>query len=194
MSTFYWSDFGCQILSRRRAFPFEQSCLEQYCLHDIEDRLRVLRGTTVPSAWKAAMLPDSPADASATLICGSPGCGKTMLGVEFLVNGARMYSEPRVFVAFEETQAELTENAASLKFDLDQLCREGLLAIDHVRVHPNEIAETGDYALAGLFIRLKHAIEPAGAKRLVLATLEPLFSGFSNSALLRAGFGGWFNS
>ena len=134
MSTFCWSDFGCQILSPRRAFPFEQSCLEQYCLHDIEDRLRVLRGTTVPSAWKAAMLPDSPADASATLICGSPGCGKTMLGVEFLVNGARMYSEPGVFVAFEETQAELTENAASLKFDLDQLCREGLLAIDHVLI------------------------------------------------------------
>jgi replicative DNA helicase len=90
----------------------------------------------------------------ATLICGSPGCGKTMLGVEFLVNGARMYSEPGVFVAFEETQQELVANAASLKFDLDQLSRAGMLAIDHVHVDPNEIAETGDYDLEGLFIRL----------------------------------------
>jgi circadian clock protein KaiC len=122
----------------------------------------------------------------ATLICGSPGCGKTMLGVEFLVNGARMYSEPGVFVAFEETQEELATNAASLKFDLNQLSREGLLAIDHVRVDPNEIAETGDYDLEGLFIRLKHAIESVKAKRVVLDTIETLFSGFSNTALLRA--------
>src|SRR5580658_5985295 len=122
----------------------------------------------------------------ATLICGSPGCGKTMLGVEFLVNGARMYSEPGVFVAFEETQEELAANAASLKFDLDQLSREGMLAIDHVHVDPNEIAETGDYDLEGLFIRLKYAIESVGAKRVVLDTIEALFSGFSNTAILRA--------
>jgi circadian clock protein KaiC len=122
----------------------------------------------------------------ATLICGSPGCGKTMLGVEFLVDGARMYSEPGVFVAFEETQQELVANAASLKFDLDQLSRAGMLAIDHVHVDPNEIAETGDYDLEGLFIRLKHAIESIGAKRVVLDTIETLFSGFSNTALLRA--------
>ena len=104
----------------------------------------------------------------ATLITGSPGCGKTMLGVEVLVNGARMYSEPGVFVAFEETKDELVANAASLKFDLDKLAREGMLAIDHVHVDPNEIAETGDYDLEGLFIRLKYAIESIGAKRVVL--------------------------
>src|SRR3984893_5603111 len=122
----------------------------------------------------------------ATLITGSPGCGKTMLGVEFLVNGARMYSEPGVFVAFEETKDELIANAASLKFDLDKLTREGMLAIDHVHVDPNEIAETGDYDLEGLFIRLRYAIESIDAKRVVLDTIESLFSGFSNTALLRA--------
>lgn len=122
----------------------------------------------------------------ATLITGSPGCGKTMLGVEFLVNGARMYSEPGVFVAFEETKDELVANAASLKFDLDKLTREGMLAIDHVHVDPNEIDETGEYDLEGLFIRLKYAIESIGAKRVVLDTIEALFSGFSNTALLRA--------
>lgn len=122
----------------------------------------------------------------ATLICGTPGCGKTMLGVEFLVNGARKYSEPGVFVAFEETRDELTVNSASLDFDLDRLVRDGMLAIDHVHIDPNEIAETGEYDLEGLFIRLKYAIESIGAKRVVLDTIETLFSGFSNAALLRA--------
>src|ERR1700683_4220040 len=122
----------------------------------------------------------------ATLICGSPGCGKTMLGVEFLVNGAREYAEPGVFVTFEETTHELAVNAASLRFDLEQLTREGMLAIDHVHIDPNEIAETGEYDLEGLFIRLKYAIESVGAKRVVLDTIEALFSGFSNTAILRA--------
>src|SRR5580704_9265196 len=122
----------------------------------------------------------------ATLICGAAGCGKTMLAVEFLVNGVRDYGEPGVFVAFEETKDELVVNAASLDFNLDKLVRQGKLAIDHVHIDPNEIAETGDYDLEGLFIRLKHAIESVGAKRLVLDTIETLFSGFSNTALLRA--------
>jgi circadian clock protein KaiC len=122
----------------------------------------------------------------ATLICGSAGCGKTMLGIEFLVKGARDYSEPGVFVTFEETKNELVVNASSLDFDLGKLVREGKLAIDHVHVDPNEIAETGEYDLEGLFIRLKYAIESVGAKRVVLDTIETLFSGFSNTVLLRA--------
>jgi circadian clock protein KaiC len=122
----------------------------------------------------------------ATLICGGAGCGKTMLAVEFLVNGVRDYGEPGVFVAFEETRDELVVNSASLDFDLGKLVRQGKLAIDHVHIDPNEIAETGDYDLEGLFIRLKYAIESVGAKRVVLDTIETLFSGFSNTALLRA--------
>ncbi len=122
----------------------------------------------------------------ASLICGGPGCGKTLFGVEFLVNGASKYSEPGVFVAFEESQQELAANAASLKFNLDALCRDGMLAIDHVRIDPNEIAEGGEYDLEGLFIRVRHAIESVKARRIVLDTIETLFSGFSNEALLRA--------
>jgi circadian clock protein KaiC len=122
----------------------------------------------------------------ATLICGGAGCGKTMLAVEFLVNGVRDYDEPGVFVAFEETKDELVVNAASLDFNLDKLVRQGQLAIDHVHIDPNEIAETGEYDLEGLFIRLKYAIESVGAKRVVLDTIETLFSGFTNTALLRA--------
>ena len=107
-------------------------------------------------------------------------------GLEFLVNGAREYAEPGVFVTFEETTHELAVNAASLRFDLEKLAREGLLAIDHVHIDPNEIAETGEYDLEGLFTRLKYAIESVGAKRVVLDTIEALFSGFSNTAILRA--------
>ena len=109
-----------------------------------------------------------------------------MLAVEFLVNGVRDYGEPGVFVAFEETKDELVVNAASLDFDLGKLVRQGKLAIDHVHIDPNEIAETGEYDLEGLFIRLKYAIESVGAKRVVLDTIETLFSGFTNTALLRA--------
>ncbi len=122
----------------------------------------------------------------ATLICGSAGCGKTLFATEFLVNGARKYSEPGVLMAFEETSEELVVNAASLKFDLDELCRKNMLVIDHVQVDPHQIAETGEYDLEGLFIRLRHAIESIGARRVVLDTIETLFSGFANEGLLRS--------
>jgi len=122
----------------------------------------------------------------ASLICGSAGCGKTLFATEFLVNGARKYSEPGVLMAFEETSEELIVNAASLKFDLDDLVRKGMLVIDNVQVDPHEIAETGEYDLEGLFIRLRHAIETVGARRVVLDTIETLFSGFANEGLLRS--------
>src|ERR1700722_8623908 len=111
----------------------------------------------------------------ATLVCGSAGCGKTLFATEFLVNGAREFGEPGVLMAFEETTEELIVNAASLKFDLDQLCREKMLVIDHVQVDPHDMAETGEYDLEGLFIRLRYAIESIGARRVVLDTIETLF-------------------
>ncbi len=121
-----------------------------------------------------------------TLIAGSAGAGKTLLGLEFLVRGAREFNEPGVFVAFEETAEELAQNARSLGFDLDQLQREKKIAIDFVRIERQEIDETGDYDLEGLFVRIGHSIDQIGAKRVVLDTLEALFSGFDNEAVLRA--------
>jgi circadian clock protein KaiC len=122
----------------------------------------------------------------ASLICGSAGCGKTLFATEFLVNGARKFSEPGVLMAFEETSEELIVNAASLKFDLDELVRDRMLVIDHVHVDPHHVAETGEYDLEGLFIRLRHAIESIGARRVVLDTIETLFAGFANEGLLRS--------
>ena len=122
----------------------------------------------------------------ATLISGAAGCGKTLFATEFLVNGARKYGEPGVLMAFEETSDEIIVDAASLKFDLQELCDQKLLSIDHVQIDPHQIAETGEYDLEGLFIRLRHAIESIGARRVVLDTVETLFTGFSNEGLLRS--------
>ena len=121
-----------------------------------------------------------------TLICGSAGCGKTMLSMEFLTRGALQYNEPGVFMAFEETAEELTKNVASLGFDLDDLVKREKLVIDYVHLERSEIEETGEYDLEGLFLRLEHAIDSIGAKRVVLDTVEAIFSSFSNVFVLRA--------
>jgi circadian clock protein KaiC len=120
-----------------------------------------------------------------TLVAGAAGCGKTLLATEFLIRGAEM-GEPGVFLAFEETAEELTTNVASLGWDLQALCQEGLLAVDHVRVEREHIDQTGDYDLEALFIRLGFAIDQIGAKRVVLDTLEVLFSALNDTATLRA--------
>lgn len=121
-----------------------------------------------------------------TLVAGSAGSGKTLLGMEFLVRGATKFKENGVFMAFEETGHELIENVSSLGFGLDELVDQKKIMIDHVHVDPKEIEETGEYDLEGLFIRLGYAVDSIGAKRVVLDTIESLFSGFSNPLILRA--------
>lgn len=121
-----------------------------------------------------------------TLICGGAGCGKTLFAMEFLVRGARDYGEPGVFMTFEETPEDLAKNFVSLGFDLPGMTSRGLIAMDHVKIERNEVEETGDYDLEGLFIRLGNAIDAIGAKRVVLDTIEVLFSGLSNAAIVRA--------
>src|SRR5689334_9912138 len=121
-----------------------------------------------------------------TLVAGGAGCGKTLFAMEFLINGAIQYDEPGVFIAFEENAEELAQNVASLGFDLKKLSKQKKLIIDHVRVERSEIEETGDYDLEGLFIRLGYAIDAIGAKRVVLDTIEVLFSALLNQGILRA--------
>jgi circadian clock protein KaiC len=121
-----------------------------------------------------------------TLVCGSAGSGKTLLAMEFLVKGALQFNEPGVFMAFEETAEELTQNVFSLGFKLKDLVARKKIFLDHVRIERSEIEETGEYDLEGLFIRLGHAIDSIGAKRVVLDTIETLFSGIPNPAIVRA--------
>jgi circadian clock protein KaiC len=121
-----------------------------------------------------------------TLVCGGAGCGKTLFAMEFLVRGAIQYNEPGVFMSFEETEKELTANVASLGFDLDDLVRRKKIWIEHIHLERAENEQSGEYDLEGLFIRIHHAIESIGAKRVVLDTLESLFSGLPNPLILRA--------
>jgi circadian clock protein KaiC len=121
-----------------------------------------------------------------TLLCGTAGCGKTLFAMEFLVCGVEKYKEPGVFVSFEESEEDLTENVASLHFDLKKLASQKKLLIEHVLVERSHIEETGEYDLEGLFVRLNHAIDSIGAKRVVLDTIETLFSGLKDEAILRS--------
>lgn len=121
-----------------------------------------------------------------TLICGGAGCGKTLLSMQFLIKGITDYNEPGVFMSFEEPSDDLTLNVKSLGFDLEQLKKDKKLVVDHVRVERSEIEEAGEYDLDGLFIRLGHAIDSIKATRVVLDTIESLFAGLDNQAILRA--------
>src|SRR5688500_3427134 len=115
-----------------------------------------------------------------TLVCGPAGCGKTLLAMEFLVRGITAFDEPGVFVAFEESAADLVANVASLGFDLAQLEVDGRLVIDHVAIASGEMEEAGEWDLDGLFVRLGAAIDAVGAKRVVIDTIETMFGAFSN--------------
>lgn len=121
-----------------------------------------------------------------TLVCGGPGCGKTLFGIEFLSRGALQFNEPGVCLSFEESVEELAENSASLGFDLKALIKSKKIVIDHVQVDRHQIAETGDYDLEALFIRLNSAIQAVGAKRVVLDTIESLFAGLKDEGVLRS--------
>jgi circadian clock protein KaiC len=121
-----------------------------------------------------------------TLICGGPGCGKTLFAMEFLVRGATLYKEPGVFISFEETEQELTANVASLGFDLAGLVKNKKIWLEHIHIERGEIEESGgEYDLKGLFVRIHYAIESIGAKRVVMDTIESLLSALPNSTIVR---------
>ena len=121
-----------------------------------------------------------------TLLCGSAGCGKTLIALTFLVNGATRFDEPGVFMSFEERSEDLAANVASLGYDVAALIADKKLIIDHVRIEPSEIEVSGEFDFEPLFVRLGYAIDQIGAKRVVLDTVEALFSGFKDQAVLRA--------
>ncbi len=128
-----------------------------------------------------------------TLVSGGAGSGKTLFGLEFLVRGATKYSEPGVFMSFEESIPDLTKNVASLGFDLDRLVADKKLFVDHVSITRSEFRETGEYALEGLFVRIADAVQRVGARRVVLDTIEALFGELSNPGIVRAEIRRLFN-
>ena len=120
-----------------------------------------------------------------TLICGNTGCGKTLLGIDFLINGATNYNEPGIFMSFEETEDELYKNVASLNLDLHGLVARKKILIEYVLLERRDIQESGEFNLEGLFIRLEHAIDAIDAKRVVLDSIESLFAGVTDAGILR---------
>jgi len=120
-----------------------------------------------------------------TLVCGGPGCGKTLFALEFIVRGAVEFGEPGVVLSFEETAEELAQNVASLGFDLQALIEDKKLAIVYVPIDPQELV-SGNFDLEPLFVRLGYAITKVGAKRMVLDTLEALFGNSFSEGILRA--------
>ena len=121
-----------------------------------------------------------------TLVCGETGCGKTLLSIEFLIRGALEFDEPGVMMAFEEKAEELAINVASLGFDLEKLQKQNKIRVDYVHIDRTDIQETGEYDLGGIFVRLGHAIDSIGAKRVVLDTIENIFSGLADQRILRS--------
>ncbi len=121
-----------------------------------------------------------------TLLCGGAGCGKTLFAIEFLVRGALQFDEPGVFLTFEETEQELAENVASLGHDLRSLMDRKKLALDHIHLDRSEFNQAGDFDLEGLFVRLRHAVDRVGAKRVVLDTIETLFEGLGDPSVIRS--------
>lgn len=121
-----------------------------------------------------------------TLVCGGPGSGKSLMAIEFLINGAVKYGEPGVIMTFEETQDDLQKNLASLGINLQELIDQKKVFVDHVYIERSEIEETGEYDLEGLFIRMASAVSMVGAKRVVLDTIETIFSGFTNENVMRS--------
>jgi circadian clock protein KaiC len=151
----------------------------------LEDRPQLPKACTGITGFDLITLGGVPKDRP-TLVCGGPGCGKTLFAMTFLVNGIVEYGEPGVFMTFEENAEAVAANVASLGFDVAGLVDRKKLVVDYVRIERSEIEESGDYDLEALFVRLDHAISTIGAKRVVLDTLEALFSGLSNTAILRA--------
>ena len=120
-----------------------------------------------------------------TLICGGTGTGKTLLGIDFLINGVEDYNEPGVFMSFEETDDELYKDVASLNLDLAGLVSQKKIILDYVLLERGDIQEKGEFNLEGIFIRLEHAIDSIGAKRVVIDSVESLFAGVTDAGILR---------
>jgi circadian clock protein KaiC len=127
-----------------------------------------------------------------TLFSGGPGCGKTLFGLEFVVRGAERFGENGVFISFEETAEELARNIASCGIDLMSYVKSKKVHVDYIQIDPRQHETAGEYDLEGLFIRLRHAIDSVKAKRIVIDSIESLFSGFTDEHLLRAEIGRLF--
>ena len=100
---------------------------------------------------------------SSTLIQGGSGTGKTVIGLSYLVEGARR-GERGLFFTLEETPNQLRDVARNFGWDLETLERQGLLQIHYVS--PIELSTDR------FLHRVRQSIMDWGARRLVLDSVS----------------------
>jgi len=120
------------------------------------------------------------------LVCGGPGCGKTLLGLQFVVRGAERFGESGVIVSFEESRQALMQNALAVGCDLPQLVERGKIYLDCIDFPAEREVEAGEFDLDGLFVRLEAAIRAVPAQRFFIDGIETLFSRYSRTEIVRA--------
>lgn len=122
-----------------------------------------------------------------TLLAGNSGSGKTLLAMQFIINGSELYDEPGVFMSFEEKMEDLAANVISLGYDLLDLQEKNKIYLEHISMGADKVQQSGEYNIEGLFVRIAAAIKKVKAKRVVLDSIDTLFSGL-NESILRTEF------
>jgi circadian clock protein KaiC len=122
-----------------------------------------------------------------TMVTGTAGSAKTVFVAQFLVEGIRKFDEGGVFVTFEEPPDDIRLNMQGFGWDIDRWEREDRWAFVDFAVQPGEdVIETGVYDLGPLLVRIDHAVQKVGAKRVVMDSLGEVFSRFSRPELVRS--------
>lgn len=100
---------------------------------------------------------------SCVLVSGSPGTGKTIFGLQFLVTGA-MNDEPGIYTTFEESREDLINQAQGFNWDLEKLEEENRIKINSV--DPKDLKQTLE--------KIEKEKEEINAKRLVIDSLSTI--------------------
>lgn len=123
---------------------------------------------------------------STTLLSGTSGSGKTTFALGFLARGALEHGEPGVMVTTERRPVDLARDAAGFGWDLDALVASGGLRLVDATPRPGEhVVQTGPFDLSGLLARILRAAEEVGARRLVIDSLDGVFSQFGQPDVAR---------
>ena len=109
-----------------------------------------------------------------SLIFGGPGSGKTVFALQTMVNGARQFGEPGIFVAFEENSRHILANAASFGWNLPQLEKKQLFFFD-AKLRP-DVIKAGEFDLSGMLAGIKAEADARGARRIVFDAVDALLS------------------
>lgn len=119
-----------------------------------------------------------------TVILGGPGSGKTILGLQALVNGARNSGEPGIFVAFEENTDAVMANASSFGWDLPALQESNKLCFLDARTDV-EFLKSGEFDLSALLAIVAAKAREIGARRVVFDAIDMLLCHLENPAAER---------